>query len=176
VPLAATLRANGTTSVVMIVGRSSKTVAFVATLALTTFGALATASAPTPREAAPSGTTVMRSDQPTPTTQQPAAPPAAPDVNSRGPLRGLQVGAEPAIAASPKPWPLSDRSGGEPIPNVLAYAAQPTPIATARTLPMAFGTPRAASTAPPAHLPNDRGRGVKYPGLFAELISQWREK
>jgi hypothetical protein len=114
----------GTTSVVMIVGRSSKTVSFVATLALTTFGALATASAPTPREAAPSGTTVMRR---TPTTQQPAAPPAAPDVNSRGPLRGLQVGAEPAIAASPKPWPLSDRSGGEPIPNALAYAAQPTP-------------------------------------------------
>ena len=134
----------------MIAGRRSKTIAFVATLALTTFGALATASAPTPREAAPSGTTVTRSDQPTPTTQQqPAAPPAAADVNSRGPLRGLQIGAEPAIAASPKPSPLSDRSGGEPIPNALAYAAQPTRIETARTLQLGVGTSRAASTAAP---------------------------
>ena len=38
----------GTTSLVMIVGRSSKTVAFVAILALTTFGALARQPEPQP--------------------------------------------------------------------------------------------------------------------------------
>jgi uncharacterized protein YcbK (DUF882 family) len=57
--------------------------------------------------------------------------------------------ADPAATASATPWPLTDRSGNEPIPNALAYAAQPTPIATARTLPMGLGTSRAAPVAPP---------------------------
>jgi DNA invertase Pin-like site-specific DNA recombinase len=45
------LPSDGTTSLIMIAGRRSKTVAFVATLALTTFGPLATASGPTVRGA-----------------------------------------------------------------------------------------------------------------------------
>ena len=57
--------------------------------------------------------------------------------------------AEPATTASATPWPLADRSGSEPIPNALAYAAQPTPIAVARAVPLAFGAPRAAPAAPP---------------------------
>jgi hypothetical protein len=73
------------------------------------------------------------------------APPAAPAV-SGGSMN--QVGAEPATTANATPWPLADRSGSEPIPNALAYAAQPTPIAVAGPVPLAFGTPRAASTAP----------------------------
>ena len=36
----------------------------------------------------------------------------------------------PATTASATPWPLTDRGGNEPIPNALAYAAQPAPIAT----------------------------------------------
>jgi uncharacterized protein YcbK (DUF882 family) len=57
--------------------------------------------------------------------------------------------ADPATTASATPWPLTDRVASEPIPNALAYAAQPTPIATARTLPMGVGTSRAAPVAAP---------------------------
>ena len=57
--------------------------------------------------------------------------------------------ADPATTASATPWPLPDRVASEPIPNALAYAAQPTPIATARTLPMGVGTSRAAPVAAP---------------------------
>ena len=57
--------------------------------------------------------------------------------------------ADPATMASDTPWPLTDRVASEPIPNALAYAAQPTPIATARTLPMGLGTSRAAPVAAP---------------------------
>jgi hypothetical protein len=57
--------------------------------------------------------------------------------------------ADPATTASTTPWPLTDRASNEPIPNALAYAAQPTSIATARTLPMGLGTSRAAPVAPP---------------------------
>ena len=63
--------------------------------------------------------------------------------------RGTPAGADPAATASATPWPLTDRVASEPIPNALAYAAQPTPIATARTLPMGLGTSRAAPVAPP---------------------------
>jgi uncharacterized protein YcbK (DUF882 family) len=54
--------------------------------------------------------------------------------------------------ASPS-WPLADPTDKEPLPNALAYAAQPTPIAAARATPMALGamgsagTPRAAAPA-----------------------------
>ena len=57
--------------------------------------------------------------------------------------------ADPAATASATPWPLTDRVASEPIPNALAYAAQPTPVATARTLPMGMGTSRAAPVAAP---------------------------
>ena len=110
---------------------------------------------------------------------QAAATPAAPSsasvtdiINERGYWRGLpsadavdapQTGSTRAAAArrntasatasadpaSATPWPLTDRVASEPIPNALAYAAQPTPIATARTLPMGVGTSRAAPVAAP---------------------------
>lgn len=62
---------------------------------------------------------------------------------------GATASADPATTASATPWPLTDRVASEPIPNALAYAAQPTPIATARTLPMGVGTSRAAPVAAP---------------------------
>jgi uncharacterized protein YcbK (DUF882 family) len=50
-----------------------------------------------------------------------------------------------AIAsAAAAPWPIADRTDNEPIPNALAYAAQPTPIAVARTLPSGPTFTRAA--------------------------------
>jgi uncharacterized protein YcbK (DUF882 family) len=52
--------------------------------------------------------------------------------------------ADPTVTASVARWPLADRSESEPLPNALAYASQPTPIATARAVPMGTGTPRAA--------------------------------
>ncbi len=70
--------------------------------------------------------------------------------------------ADPAATASATPWPLIDRAEREPMPNALAYAAQPTPIAVARTLPIGPGsmgpaTPRAA----PAAVPPDTTVAVK---------------
>jgi uncharacterized protein YcbK (DUF882 family) len=53
-----------------------------------------------------------------------------------------------AIAsAAAAPWPIADRTDNEPIPNALAYAAQPTPIAVARTLPSGPTFARAAPAA-----------------------------
>jgi uncharacterized protein YcbK (DUF882 family) len=53
-----------------------------------------------------------------------------------------------AIAsAAAAPWPIADRTDSEPIPNALAYAAQPTPIAVARTLPSGPTFARAAPAA-----------------------------
>jgi uncharacterized protein YcbK (DUF882 family) len=75
-------------------------------------------------------------------------PPSASSGAAPAPRR-VVANAEPETAASATPWPLADRSGGEPIPNALAYAAQPTPIAVARSAPLAFGAPRAAPAARP---------------------------
>ena len=47
--------------------------------------------------------------------------------------------ADPATTASVTPWPLVKDGNNEPVPNALAYAAQPTPIAAARTVPMTPG-------------------------------------
>jgi uncharacterized protein YcbK (DUF882 family) len=53
-----------------------------------------------------------------------------------------------AIAsAAAAPWPLADRSERDAIPNALAYAAQPTPIADARALSIGSETARAAPAA-----------------------------
>jgi hypothetical protein len=53
-----------------------------------------------------------------------------------------------AIAsAAAGPWPLADRSERDAIPNALAYAAQPTPIADARALSIGSATARAAPAA-----------------------------
>jgi uncharacterized protein YcbK (DUF882 family) len=57
--------------------------------------------------------------------------------------------AEPATTASATPWPIADRGSSEPIPSALAYASQPTSIATARSVPLAFGVPRATPAATP---------------------------
>jgi len=65
----------------------------------------------------------------------------------------------PSTGALPTPWPtiryriaqcipkgarrvLADRDSSEPIPNALSYAAQPTSIATTRSVPLAFGVPQ----------------------------------
>ena len=53
-----------------------------------------------------------------------------------------------AIAsAAAAPWPLADRSERDAIPNALAYAAQPIPIADAGALSMGSATARAAPAA-----------------------------
>src|SRR5262249_56352763 len=59
------------------------------------------------------------------------------------------AGAEPAKRAGATRWPIADRGGSEPIPTALAYASQPTSIATARSVPLAFGVPRATPVAAP---------------------------
>ena len=51
--------------------------------------------------------------------------------------------ADPSTTASITPWPMVDRSASEPLPSALSYAAQPTPIAAARALPMGAATSRA---------------------------------
>jgi hypothetical protein len=53
-----------------------------------------------------------------------------------------------AIAsAAAAPWPLADRSERDAIPNALAYAAQPTPIADVGALSIGSATARAAPAA-----------------------------
>ena len=76
-----------------------------------------------------------------------ARPVPAPSAASRRPA--VVASAEPATTASVRPsWPLADPTDNEPLPNALAYAAQPTPIAAARATPMGSGgTPRAATPA-----------------------------
>jgi uncharacterized protein YcbK (DUF882 family) len=44
--------------------------------------------------------------------------------------------------ASAAPWPINNRKGDETPANAMAYAAQPTPLAAARTAPMGTGLPR----------------------------------
>jgi uncharacterized protein YcbK (DUF882 family) len=61
----------------------------------------------------------------------------------------LPPAARRALAsAAAAPWPIASRSERDAIPNALAYAAQPTPIADARALPMGSATARVASVAP----------------------------
>ena len=79
----------------------------------------------------------------------PDAADAPPVGSSRAPAAAPRraaavANAAAATTASATPWPLADRTGSEPIPNALAYAAQPTPIAVASAVPLAFGAPRAA--------------------------------
>jgi uncharacterized protein YcbK (DUF882 family) len=61
--------------------------------------------------------------------------PPAPPSSARRPSN-----AEAKTSAGATPWPVGDR--GEPLPNALSYAAQPTPIAAARALPMGTMTRR----------------------------------
>lgn len=83
---------------------------------------------------------------------EPADAPAVTTARTPAPAArraAVVASAEPANSANATPWPIADRSSSEPIPNALAYAAQPASIATARSVPLAFGTPRAAPAAPP---------------------------
>jgi uncharacterized protein YcbK (DUF882 family) len=118
-----------------------------------------------PAKVASAGARTVRLAQATGATQTDAS--ANEVINARGYWRGLPdladappVGAprapapaaaraaasvEPAAAAeSTTPWALIDRNSNEPIPNALAYAAQPTPIAAARALTLPAATARAA--------------------------------
>jgi uncharacterized protein YcbK (DUF882 family) len=77
------------------------------------------------------------------------APPISAAKATPAPRRPVTTAsADPATTASVTPWPLLDRNDNEPLPSALAYAAQPTPIAAARAVPM--GTARAAAPAPSA--------------------------
>jgi hypothetical protein len=56
---------------------------------------------------------------------------------------------------------LADRDSSE-VPNALSYAAQPTSIATTRSVPLAFGVPRPTPAPAPTSAPHghsDRVRG-----------------
>jgi len=69
-----------------------------------------------------------------------AAKPAA-----SAPRRAITTAsADPSTTASLTPWSQIDRSANDPVPSALSYAAQPTPIAAARAVPMGPGTSRAA--------------------------------
>jgi uncharacterized protein YcbK (DUF882 family) len=75
------------------------------------------------------------------------APDTRPEPGSSA--RAAVASAEPATTSSVRPsWPLADPTDNEPLPNALAYAAQPTPIAAARALPMGSGTTPRAATPP----------------------------
>jgi uncharacterized protein YcbK (DUF882 family) len=76
-------------------------------------------------------------------TATPANPPA-PAPASAPPKRTIAgASAGPAATAKPTSWPLADRKYPDPFPNVLSYAAQPSPMAT-RTLPTGPGKSQAA--------------------------------
>jgi hypothetical protein len=108
---------------VMTARRRSKAVAFVAILALATFGTLATVA-----------------------------------------------NAEPATTASATPWPLADRSGSEPIPNALAYAARPTPIAVARAVPLPFPDSKEPFGTSPGEQPAGQERPPTLPPFWQRLF------
>ena len=74
-----------------------------------------------------------------------AEPAETPPVGAARATPRQAAAAEPAASATP--WPLADRAS-DPIPNALAYAAQPTPIAAARAVPMGVAKSRAVSAAP----------------------------
>jgi hypothetical protein len=84
----------------------------------------------------------------------------------------------PSTGALPTPWPtihyriarcipkgarrvLADRDSSE-VPNALSYAAQPTSIATTRSVPLAFGVPRPT----PAPAPTSAPHGHPYRGSW----------
>jgi uncharacterized protein YcbK (DUF882 family) len=66
-------------------------------------------------------------------------PPTAPGAAPRRPAVA-ETKASAAAKSTTTPWPVGDK--GEQSPNALSYAAQPTPIAAARALPMGNMTRR----------------------------------
>ena len=60
-----------------------------------------------------------------------------------------RAGTDAATTKNIARWPLADGSTNEPLPNALSYASQPTPIASARALPM--GQAAVSRSAPAAH-------------------------
>jgi hypothetical protein len=66
------------------------------------------------------------------------------------PSRAAGAGApRPGGAPSNAPWPFPGQAQGEPLPNALSYAAQPTPVA--RAVPMTGGVARPAPAAAVGH-------------------------
>src|SRR5262249_50090798 len=82
-----------------------------------------------------------------PMSAQPATPtpPPRPAIPT-APAAPAPRGPPPPAAAAP--WPLVDRPDNEPMANALAYAAQPNPIAVARTLPVGGETTRPTAAVP----------------------------
>ncbi len=66
---------------------------------------------------------------------------------TKPPPRVATASAGAPTTASITRWPFADRRESEPAPNALSYAAQPTPIASARMQPM--GANGARGSAPP---------------------------
>src|SRR5205807_5436581 len=68
--------------------------------------------------------------------------------------RSAVPASEPAAPATVAPWPIAGQPQTEGLPSALSYAAQPTPLANARTLSMG-----AAHVVPPAPEPLASKRG-----------------
>jgi uncharacterized protein YcbK (DUF882 family) len=80
--------------------------------------------------------------------------------------------ADPATTASVSPsWPLAGRGENDPVPNALAYAAQPTPIAAARAIPSSnpMGTV-GARPAPVAAVAPDATPAAKVKGTTVSVV------
>ncbi len=96
---------------------------------------------------------------------EPADAPQARTTPAPAPRRAtaaMTASADPTATASASPWPLIDRTEREPVPSALAYAAQPTPIAVARALPIGSGSMGSTtSRAVPVAVPPDTTVAVK---------------
>jgi uncharacterized protein YcbK (DUF882 family) len=85
--------------------------------------------------------------------------------------------ADPVTTASVAPatpsWPLAGRGGeNEPVPNALAYAAQPTPIAAARAIPSSnpMGSAGARPTPTAAVAPEAPPPAAKVKGASVSVV------
>ena len=78
---------------------------------------------------------------------------------------GATASADPATTATTAPWPITNRKGDDSPTNALSYAAQPIPIAAARTAPMGTGLPRpgAPDTTVAVKRSNDQSSSVVPP-------------
>jgi uncharacterized protein YcbK (DUF882 family) len=96
---------------------------------------------------------------------EPADAPQARTAPAPAPRRAtaaMTASADPTATVSASPWPLIDRAEREPVPSALAYAAQPTPIAVARALPIGSGSMGSTtSRAVPVAVPPDTTVAVK---------------
>ena len=109
-----------------------------------------------------------------PAQARPANAAAASAPRAAAPKRAV-ASADPATTASVSPatpsWPLAGRSESEPVPNALAYAAQPTPIAAARAIPSSnpMGAAGARPT-PTAAVAPDAAAPAKVKGASVSVV------